>query len=69
MHTVEVRNAGINSLRIFSVMIADRETKFTAVVLQIISVIRADNSFGDISVGSHAVNITGINSPTFSFGR
>ena len=59
---------GINYLRIFSVMITDRETSFTDLQANDFGNLGIINS-GNILVGNHVVIFTEINSPRIFFGR
>ena len=60
--------AGINYLRIFSVMITDWETNFTDLQANDFGNL-GKNKSGNILVGNHAATFTEINSPRFFFGR
>ena len=59
---------GIESLRIFSVMITDSETNFTDSQANDFGNLGKNNS-GNIVVGSHAVVFTETSSPGFFFVR
>ena len=60
--------AGINYLRIFSVMITGWETNYTDLQANDFGNLSKYNS-GNILVGNHAASFTEINSPRIFFGR